>query len=197
MHHSIWTELRAYNFHMAQREEVLRWVHTCNVTAYRKAITLQVTDTMRSYELRFHPVPHGVTVACERYTMGFPVCYGSRSDVFAASSGFVHLCIYIFALKKKRKEGRFWQRQLYTSGSSLLADLNFQYVGGLYKNFTIMSPSEYEFLFNLIGGKYLEKFLFNLIGGKYLEKGHSVQDSHFCSIKFDTDAAFRQILTLS
>ena len=37
------------------------------------------------------------------------------------------------------------------SGSSLLADLNFQQVSGLYKNFTRMSPSEFEFLINLIG----------------------------------------------
>jgi hypothetical protein len=59
------------------------WVRTCNVTAYRHAVTLQVTDTIRSYELNCHPVPHGVTVSCERYTLGFPVCYGSPSDVFA------------------------------------------------------------------------------------------------------------------
>jgi len=71
----------------------LRWVHNCNVTAYRNAVTLQVTDTIRSYELNFHPVPHGVTVSCERYTLGVPVCYGSPSDVFAANSAFVHLRI--------------------------------------------------------------------------------------------------------
>ena len=39
---------------------MLRWVHTCNVTAYRNAVTLQETDTIRSYELNFQPVPHGV-----------------------------------------------------------------------------------------------------------------------------------------
>ena len=77
---------------------ILRWVHTCNVT---RTVTLQVTATIRSYELNFHPVPHGVTVSCERYTVGFPVCYGSRSDVFAASSGFVHL--YALHLKEKEK----------------------------------------------------------------------------------------------
>jgi hypothetical protein len=41
-------------------------------------VMLQVTYTKRSYYLNFHPVPHGVTVSCERYTMGFPVCYGSQ-----------------------------------------------------------------------------------------------------------------------
>jgi hypothetical protein len=73
------------------------------------------------------------------------------------------LYIYIhYALKKKRKERRWWQRQLYTSrevysGSSLLADLNFQLISGLYKNFTRMSPSEFEFVINLIGEKISKK----------------------------------------
>jgi hypothetical protein len=57
---------------------LLRWVHTCNFTPYRNAVTLQVTDKLQSYVLKFHPVPHGVTVYCERYTVGFPVCYGSQ-----------------------------------------------------------------------------------------------------------------------
>jgi len=86
-----------------------------------------------------------------------------------------------YALKKKRKGWRWWQlytsREVY-SGSSLLADLNFQSVSGLYKNFIRMSPSEYE-------------FLINLNGEKNLEKGHSVQESLFCSRKVGTDAAFR------
>jgi len=52
--------------------------------------------------------------------------------------------------------------QLYTStevysGSSLLADLNFQPVSGLYKNFTRMSTSEFEFLINLIVEKISKK----------------------------------------
>jgi hypothetical protein len=79
-----------------------RWAHTCNVTAYRKAVTLQVTDTIRSYGLNFLPVPHGVTVSCESYTLGFPVCYGGPSDVFAVSSDFVHLYTLRFKEKEKR-----------------------------------------------------------------------------------------------
>jgi len=77
-------------------------VHTYNVTAYRNAVMLQVTHKIWSYELNFHPVPHGVTVSCERYTFEFPVCYGSPSDVFAASSGFVHLYTLRFREKEKR-----------------------------------------------------------------------------------------------
>jgi len=62
------------------------------VTSWRTdvAVRLQVMDTIRSYELNFHPVPHGVRVSCGRYRIGFPVCYGSQNDVFAASSGIVH-----------------------------------------------------------------------------------------------------------
>ena len=83
---------------------MLRLAHTYNVTVYRNAITFQMTDTILSYELNFHPVPHGVTVSCERYTAGFPVCYGSPSDVFAASSGSVHLYTLCFKEKEKRAE---------------------------------------------------------------------------------------------
>jgi hypothetical protein len=39
------------------------WVHSCNVTAYRNAVRLQVTDTIRSYDLNFHAMPHGVKPA--------------------------------------------------------------------------------------------------------------------------------------
>jgi hypothetical protein len=52
--------------------------------------------------------------------------------------------------------------------------LEFSVCQWLYKNFTRMSPSEFE-------------FLINLIGKKNLEKGHSVQESHFCSRKAGTD----------
>jgi hypothetical protein len=95
----------------------------------------------------------------------------------AASYIYIH-----YALKKKRKERRWWQRELYRSRevysrSSLLADLNFQSVSRLYKNLTRMSPSEFE-------------FLINVIGEKISNKGHGVQESHFCSRKVGTDATF-------
>ena len=44
------------------------------------------------------------------------------------------------------------------SGSSLLADLNFHSVSGLDKNLTRMSPSEFEFLINLIREKLSKKY---------------------------------------
>jgi hypothetical protein len=71
----------------------LRWVHTCHVTTYRNAVTLQVTDTIHSYDLNFHPVPHAVTVSYERYTVGFRVCYGSQK-VRGADGGDVSRCTF-------------------------------------------------------------------------------------------------------
>jgi len=81
-----------------KREDIVCPEHES--TAYCNAVMLQVTDAIRSYELNFHPAPHDITVSCERYTLGFPVCYGSPSDVFAASSGFVHL--YTLSFKEER-----------------------------------------------------------------------------------------------
>ena len=81
---------------------VFRWVHTCNVIAGLNSITLWVIETIWNYELNFHPMPHDVTESCECYTSGFPVCHGSPSDVFAASSGFVLLYTLCFKEKEKR-----------------------------------------------------------------------------------------------
>jgi len=67
-----------------------------------RALQLQGTETIQSYELNFHPVLHGVSVSCRRYTVGFAVCYGRPSDVFAASSGFMYLYTLPFKEKEKR-----------------------------------------------------------------------------------------------
>jgi len=73
------------------------------------------------------------------------------------------------------KEWRWWQRQLYTSrevysGSNLLADWNFQSVSGLYKNFSRMSPSDFELLINFIGEKKISQ------KGTAFRKAISVQE---------------------
>jgi hypothetical protein len=80
-----------------------RWVHTCNVTAYCNVVTLQVTDTIRSYDINFHPVPHGVTVSCKRYTMGFPVGHRSQKH---------HEC------KEGERSGRLWRVTLHVQTCS-------------------------------------------------------------------------------
>jgi len=72
---------------------VLRCVHAHYVTACRNAVTL-----IRSYKLNPNPEHHDVT-------LGFPVCYGSPSDVFAASSGFVHFgYVYSYTVRFEGKE---------------------------------------------------------------------------------------------
>jgi hypothetical protein len=80
-----------------------RWVPTCNFTTYPNAVTLQVTDTIRSYDLNFHPVPHAVTVSCERYTVEYPVCYGSQKH---------HEC------KAGERSGRWWRVTLHVQTCS-------------------------------------------------------------------------------
>jgi hypothetical protein len=75
----------------------------CNVTAYRNAVPLQLTDTIRSYDLNFHPVPHAVTVSCERYTVGFPVCYWSQKH---------HEC------KEGERSGGWWRVTLHVQTCS-------------------------------------------------------------------------------
>jgi len=63
------------------------------------------------------------------------------------------------------------------SSSSLLADLNFQLVSGLYKNFTRISPSESEFLTNLIGEKISKK-------DTVFRKATSVQERSALMLRF-------------
>jgi hypothetical protein len=87
-----------------------------------------------------------------------------------------------YVLKKRRKEGRWWQMQLCRSrevysSSSLLADLNFQSVSGLYKNFTRMSPGEYKLLINLIREKISEK-------DTAFRKAISVQETLALTLRF-------------
>jgi hypothetical protein len=64
------------------------------------------------------------------------------------------------------------------SGSSLLADLNFQSVSGLYKNFIRMSPSKFEFLINQIGEKMSQK-------DTAFRKAISVQERLALKLRFD------------
>jgi hypothetical protein len=123
-------------------------------------------------------MPYGVTVPCEHYIRQSPICYGSPNDVFAASSGFIRLYTLCFKGKEKR-EAVVAKATVHKQGIvqqlTFVGRLAFSF--GQYKNFTRISPSEFE-------------FLIHLIGGKNLKKGHGVKESHFCSRKFGADATF-------
>lgn len=72
-------------------------------------------------------------------------------DIAAAA----YIVIDYLVKKKKRWERRWWHTQLYNrrtySVNQLLSDLKFQSVSGVYKNFTRMPLTDFEFLINLIG----------------------------------------------
>lgn len=82
-----------------------------------------------------------------------------KMEVAAAAYIFMH---YFVKKRKRRAQRRWWQTQLYSSrsvysGNSLLLDLKFQASSGLYKNFTRMSPTDFEYLINVIGPKVTPK----------------------------------------
>jgi len=154
-----------------------RCVHACYD---RNAVTLQVTDTIRSYQLNFHPVPHGVRVSYERDTAGFPVCYGSPSEVIAASSSFTHF--YTLRFKKKRKELKVVakatvNREGIVLWSKFVGRVEFSVCQWVIRKFR-RDDSQWIWIFNSLDLR------------QNLEKGHSVQENHFCSRKVGTDATF-------
>jgi len=55
--------------------------------------------------------------------------------------------------KKRRKQRRWWQTDLYKkrNGMEILLDLKSQKISGQYKNFTRMSPTDFENLLQKIG----------------------------------------------
>jgi hypothetical protein len=74
-----------------------------------------------------------------------------------AAASYTRIYIHHTIVKnKKRKSPRWWMSQLYQSwqiysGSSLMADLKFEHISGLYKNFTRMHPTDLEFFINAVG----------------------------------------------
>lgn len=81
-----------------------------------------------------------------------------------AALAYIYIYYHYITIKKKkiRKARRWWMAKLYASreqysGSNLLADLNFQHVSGLYKNFTRMHSTDFELLLQLIGLKIMKQ----------------------------------------
>ena len=74
----------------------------------------------------------------------------SVSKEMIASAAFI---LIDYLLEEKKRPRRWWSHKLYEerSGSTLLDALKFQSISGHYKNFTRMSPTDFEYCLNLIG----------------------------------------------
>jgi hypothetical protein len=62
-------------------------------------------------------------------------------------------------IKKEKKQRRWWRAERYRKrvGNELMQYLKFQHVSGHYKNFTRMSPTDFDKLLTMIGPKILKK----------------------------------------
>ncbi|CAB0001486.1 unnamed protein product [Nesidiocoris tenuis] len=92
-----------------------------------------------------------------RHRPSLSVIMASRQQVAAAA-----YIVIDDILRKNKKKPRWWTKNFYltreeSGGSSLLAELKFQQVSGLYKNFTRMHPSDFEFLLQKIGPKIVRQ----------------------------------------
>lgn len=83
---------------------------------------------------------HTTTVPDNEETLALILCSGA-------------MLIISNLIFKKRKPRWWWRTELYKNraGSELLRDLKFQHVSGQYKQFTRMSPTDFENLLNEIG----------------------------------------------
>jgi len=63
------------------------------------------------------------------------------------------------------------------NNNTLLADLKFQEISGQYKNFTRMSPTDFEYLINMIGPKIAKQDTF-------MRKSISVQERLSITLRF-------------
>ena len=63
------------------------------------------------------------------------------------------------------------------NNNTLLADLKFQEISGQYKNFTRMSPTDFEYLINMIGPKIAKQDTF-------MRKSINVQERLSITLRF-------------
>ncbi|XP_068083502.1 uncharacterized protein [Anabrus simplex] len=85
----------------------------------------------------------------------------------------------IIAYLNKKKPRRYWRTELYKkrTGSELMLDMKFQSVSGQYKNFTRMSPTDFDNLLNRIGHKISRQ-------ETYLRSPISAQDRLAVTLRF-------------
>ena len=87
----------------------------------------------------------GATVS---FNFFLTIAMSANVQLAAAAYIFIHE----HQVSKRKKKSRRWRlSKLYASremcnGTTMLADLKFQHVSGLYKNFTRMHPTDFEFL---------------------------------------------------
>lgn len=77
----------------------------------------------------------------------------SREENYAISVMSGAALLMASLCKKKRKQRRWWHTDLFKkrNGTDLVMDLKSQEISGQYKNFTRMSPSDFENLLQKIG----------------------------------------------
>lgn len=75
-------------------------------------------------------------------------------EALLACSGAAVVIAYIFQ-KQQRRPRRWWRREVYKkrAGNDLMRALKCQEISGQYKNFTRMSPTNFEDLLMKIGPK--------------------------------------------
>ncbi|CAH1995474.1 unnamed protein product [Acanthoscelides obtectus] len=103
-------------------------------------------------------------------------------EVVVAGAAFIAMYLLVEENEdenKPRRRRRWWKTQLYKkrAGSELMIDLKSQELSGQYKNFTRMSPIDFEYLITLVGAKV----------GKYdtpMRAAISVQDRLALTVRF-------------
>lgn len=99
-----------------------------------------------------------------------------------AAVAYIYIHYALTSKQKRRKSRRSWQTHLYTQRNSenfgsLVSELKFQAVSGHYKNFTRITPSDFEYLLNQIGKKIQKQ-------DTVLRKAISAQDRLALTIRF-------------
>ncbi|KAH9641699.1 hypothetical protein HF086_005145 [Spodoptera exigua] len=68
-------------------------------------------------------------------------------------AGAAFIFMYLLTEDRKSRKRRWWKTNLYKRRSSLLVELKSQHISGQYKNFTRMSPTDFEYLLTIIAPK--------------------------------------------
>ncbi|XP_054261015.1 uncharacterized protein LOC128985495 [Macrosteles quadrilineatus] len=101
-------------------------------------------------------------------------------DMQVAAAGYIYIYLATKKIRRSRKNRRWWETRLCNGRANqnpLLNDLKFQEISGQYKNFTRMSPQDFEHLLNLIGGKITKR-------DTHMRESISAQDRLAVTLRF-------------